>query len=106
MQDGFYFTDSTLYSSAAVNLVENGEFGESYTRPPVYPVFLAGIYTPFGQKIIAIRIVQAVIGACLAIVIANLAMRIGGPGVGPQGFYGAHTRWGSLSQAWCTQPAW
>ena len=82
MWDGFYFADSVYYSAAAVNLVENGEFGASYKRPPVYPVFLAGIYALFGQKIIAIRIVEAVIGACLAILIAIIARRIGGATVG------------------------
>ena len=30
MQDGFYFADSVKYSAAAVNLLANGEFGESY----------------------------------------------------------------------------
>lgn len=57
MQEGFYFGDSVQYSAAAVNLLANGEFGESYTRPPVYPVFLAGIYAVFGYKMLAVRAV-------------------------------------------------
>ena len=44
LQDGFYFPDSIEYSNAAVNILQNGEFGEKYNRPPGYPVFLAAIY--------------------------------------------------------------
>ena len=78
MQDGFYFADSVKYSAAAVNLLANGELGEKYTRPPVYPVFLAGIYAVFGEKILAVRVVESVLGAGLAVMIAILAGRIGG----------------------------
>jgi len=82
MQNGFYFVDSVKYSAAAVSLLKNGEFGEKYTRPPVYPVFLAGIYAVFGEKILAVRIVESVLGAGLAVLIALLVMRIGGAQVG------------------------
>ena len=82
LQDGFYFLDSPVYSTAAVNLVTNGEFGETYTRPPIYPLFLAGIYAVFGEKILAVRMVESVLGAGLAVLIAILAGRIGGAQVG------------------------
>jgi 4-amino-4-deoxy-L-arabinose transferase-like glycosyltransferase len=82
MQNGFYFGDSVKYSAAAMNLLANGEFGEKYTRSPVYPVFLAGIYALFGEKILAVRIVESVLGAGLAVLIAVLAARIGGAQVG------------------------
>jgi len=82
MQDGFYFPDSVDYSRAAAKLIANGEFGESYMRGPVYPLFLGVIYGLFGQDIIVIRIVQSVIGACIAVLIAIMARRIGGQEVG------------------------
>ncbi len=82
LQNGFYLPDSLAYSTAAINLTTDGEFGETYRRPPAYPVFLAGIYTVFGQHILAIRIVQALIGAFLAVGIAIMGQRIGGEGVG------------------------
>jgi len=50
MQEVFHFFDSVRYSTAAVILLTHGEFGEAYTRPPVYPVFPAGIYAVFGEK--------------------------------------------------------
>ena len=44
LQDGFYFPDSIVYSSEAVSLITNGELGNTYDRPPGYPVFLAAIF--------------------------------------------------------------
>ncbi len=82
MKEGFYFFDSVRYSTAAVNLLANGGFGEGYTRAPVYPVFLAGIYALFGEKILAVRIAESVLGAALAVLIAVLAGRIAGAKVG------------------------
>jgi 4-amino-4-deoxy-L-arabinose transferase-like glycosyltransferase len=82
LTDGFYFPDSVDYSKAAVNLLMKGEFGETYRRSPLYPVFLAGIYALFGEKIAPVRMVEALLGACLAVVIALIAGRIAGAQVG------------------------
>jgi 4-amino-4-deoxy-L-arabinose transferase-like glycosyltransferase len=85
LQDGFYFSDSVDYSTAAVHLIANGAFGEAYRNCPAYPVFLAANYALFGQEIIVIRLVEALVGACLAVVIAIIARRIGGKEVGALG---------------------
>jgi 4-amino-4-deoxy-L-arabinose transferase-like glycosyltransferase len=82
IQDGFYFYDSVAYSAAAAELLQTGEFAPAYTRNPVYPVFLAGVYGLFGQSILAVRIVESVLGAGLAVLIAVLAGRIAGTVVG------------------------
>jgi 4-amino-4-deoxy-L-arabinose transferase-like glycosyltransferase len=78
LQDGFYFLDSVEYSRAAVSLLMNGDLGEAYHRPPGYPVFLAGIYLFFGEGILAVRMVESVMGALLAVVIALIGRRVGG----------------------------
>jgi 4-amino-4-deoxy-L-arabinose transferase-like glycosyltransferase len=82
LQDGFYFPDSISYSGAAVKLINNGELGEIYDRPPGYPVFLAAIYLLFGESILAIRMVESMLGAFLAVIIALIGDRIGGKPVG------------------------
>jgi 4-amino-4-deoxy-L-arabinose transferase-like glycosyltransferase len=82
LQDGFYFPDSIEYSGAAVSLITHGELGQSYDRPPGYAVFLAGIYSFFGQSILTVRIVEMVVGSLLAVIIAVLGRRIGGQIVG------------------------
>jgi 4-amino-4-deoxy-L-arabinose transferase-like glycosyltransferase len=82
LQNGFYFPDSLDYSKAATNLLAHGTFGEGYNRPPMYPLVLAAIYALFGQHIVAIRLVQAVMGAGIAVMIALIARRLGSKGVG------------------------
>jgi 4-amino-4-deoxy-L-arabinose transferase-like glycosyltransferase len=77
LQNGFYFPDSVDYSTAAVSLITNGEVGESYDRPPGYAAFLAGIYMFFGESIFAVRIIESLIGAFLAVVIALIGRRLG-----------------------------
>lgn len=82
LQDGYYFPDSVIYSDAAISLLTTGSLGNSYDRPPGYAVFLSGIFFLFGESILAIRIVEGVIGGLLAVVIAIIARRIGGATVG------------------------
>jgi 4-amino-4-deoxy-L-arabinose transferase-like glycosyltransferase len=48
----------------------------------MYPLVLAAIYALFGQHIVAIRLVQAVMGACIAVLIALIAHRIGSKSAG------------------------
>ena len=77
-QDGFYFPDSLSYSRTAVNLVEQGEFGAQFGRAPGYPVFIAGVYALFGESIFAVRLLESVMGAFLAVIIAVVGRRAGG----------------------------
>ena len=81
-QDGFYFPDSTSYSQAAINLIRDGGFGARYDRAPGYPLFLAGVYALIGESIFAVRAVESLMGAFLAVIIAVLGRRIGGEIVG------------------------
>ncbi len=69
--------DASGYDKMAVNLVSGNGFAELKNgvispvayRPPVYPLFLAGIYSIFGHSYIAVKIIQALIGALFCIVI-------------------------------------
>jgi 4-amino-4-deoxy-L-arabinose transferase-like glycosyltransferase len=81
-QEGFYFPDSLEYSKAALSLLSAGEFAANYDRAPAYPAFLAGVYLLFGESIFAIRVVESLMGAFLAVVIATLGRRVGGEIVG------------------------
>lgn len=77
-QDGFYFPDSISYSRTAVKLIEHGEFGSTFGRAPGYPVFLAAVYALFGENIFAVRAVESLMGALLAVMIAVVGKRSGG----------------------------
>jgi 4-amino-4-deoxy-L-arabinose transferase-like glycosyltransferase len=45
-------------------------------------VFLAAVYLLFGESILAIRLVESFMGACLAVIMAALGRRVGGEIVG------------------------
>lgn len=82
LQAGFYFADEPIYTAAARHLLAAGEFPADYERAPLYPLFLAGVYAVVGDGINATRIVQAALGAGIAVLIAMVARRGGQPAVG------------------------
>jgi len=64
----YYFEDTIHYYTAAVNIVENGTFGQDPEKPnqpftlePVYSIVLAGIIFIFGKSFLAIRLMQSII---------------------------------------------
>ncbi|NOZ19557.1 MAG: glycosyltransferase family 39 protein [Planctomycetes bacterium] len=75
-EEALYFPDSKTYDAIAQNfragkgliLDENWKV----TRPPLYPVFLAGCTEVFGHRIGAVRVVQAVLGAFVCVLVVLL----------------------------------
>jgi 4-amino-4-deoxy-L-arabinose transferase-like glycosyltransferase len=77
-----------FYRRTAANLVAgDGLFfrytalpGESWTnRPPLYPLFLAGLQTVFGDSAVAVVLAQSALGAASVLLVALLALRLAGP---------------------------
>jgi len=70
-------SDDKEYDEMAVNLTSGNGFSQLINdsvrpvtrRVPVYPLFLAFIYSIFGHSYIAVKIIQAVIGALFCIII-------------------------------------
>jgi tetratricopeptide (TPR) repeat protein len=52
--------------------------GHAFFRAPLYPFFLSLIYRVFGHDLLAVRIVQAVVGASTVAALAGCGWRIGG----------------------------
>ena len=73
---GFYFSDTRHYDGAAVNLVSGDGFGEKYNRAPLYPVFMALVYSITGHSFTAVRIVEALLGVLLCVLVFHIAKRI------------------------------
>ncbi len=82
LQPGFYFWDSVKYDRAAVHLINDGNFGPEYDRSPAYPLFLAGIYLVLGKSILTVRLVEALLGGLIAVLIAVIGKKTLGPASG------------------------
>jgi 4-amino-4-deoxy-L-arabinose transferase-like glycosyltransferase len=75
--------DAADYDRIAVNLAE----GRGYTsdgvsptafRPPLFPLFLAGVYSLFGHSYGAVRVLQAILGAASCVLIFVIVDRLYG----------------------------
>ncbi|MBN1464529.1 glycosyltransferase family 39 protein, partial [candidate division KSB1 bacterium] len=73
--NGFYFSDTRHYDSAALSLLSGDGFGDKYNRSPVYPVFMALIYAVFGHSFVAVRFAETVLGVLLVWLIYQIARK-------------------------------
>jgi len=88
LEEKWYFYDTVHYDKAARSILAGEGFGTgyhfssieefsgAYSLPPVYPVFLAGIYAVTGQNFFAVRIVQAILGALLCLVMFLIGQKV------------------------------
>lgn len=79
--------DEVDYNRLAVSLAEGRGFvtdrGEpTATRPPLFPLLLAGLYRVFGPSVAAARMLQIALGALIVLLLYALARRIFSPSVG------------------------
>ena len=80
------FKDAATYSWPAWNLVNGNGFSldkqppyhPTARRGPVYPLFLAAIYSFFGRNYLVVRLVQAFIGAMTCLLVYPFARRLFG----------------------------
>ena len=73
--DGFYFSDTRHYDTAALHLLAGDGFGEKYNRSPVYPVYMALTYAVFGHSFVAMRFVETLLGVFLVWLIYHIARK-------------------------------
>ena len=76
--DGYYFSDTRHYDSAAISILEGEGFGERYSRSPLYPIFMAIVYAVLGHSFTAMRIVEALLGVLLIWFVFHIAKKIFG----------------------------
>ena len=69
----YYFSDTRHYDKAAKSLIAGEGFGEKFPRAPLYPIVMAAVYGLFGSSFLAMRLVEAVVGTLLCLVIYRLA---------------------------------
>jgi 4-amino-4-deoxy-L-arabinose transferase-like glycosyltransferase len=81
LQPRFFWFDGEQYSRLAKGLLEHGAYLNDRGRPtaywpPGYPLFLAAVYRLFGVNIVAVRVVQCLIGAGTVAVVHRIAGRV------------------------------
>ena len=54
--------DGLEYEGVARSLLEHGTYGHQTLRPPGYPTLIAAVYAVFGENLLALRVVEAVLG--------------------------------------------
>jgi 4-amino-4-deoxy-L-arabinose transferase-like glycosyltransferase len=77
----FLWFDGEHYSRMATGLLEHGTYLNDRGRPsaywpPGYPLFMAAIYKLFGVSLVAVRVVQCVLGAGTVAVVHRIASRV------------------------------
>ncbi|MDP8230812.1 MAG: glycosyltransferase family 39 protein [Candidatus Gorgyraea atricola] len=71
------YADARVYDNLAVNIMSGHGFTQvvdgprvpTSNRMPMYPLFLAGVYSVCGHSYLAVRIIQAILGALFCVVI-------------------------------------
>ena len=81
-RDNGDFADSIDYITAARMLLENGSYpaagGLNFFRAPLFPLFMAGVWSITGESFFAVKIVQAVLHALTALMIFRSAKLLTG----------------------------
>src|SRR3989338_3020348 len=70
-------SDAAVFDNIAMNIISGnglsmdimGEKVHTSFRPPFFPLFLAGVYAIFGHSYVAVKVIQAILGAAFCIVI-------------------------------------
>lgn len=77
-----HIEDERDYHALAVNLVRHGEYGFApgeltSLRPPLYPLFVAGIYALFGvENLAAVRFIQGMLSLLTVVVVYALGCSV------------------------------
>jgi hypothetical protein len=69
------FIDGREYESVALSLLEHGDFGGNVLRSPGYPTLMAAVWAVTGRDLLALRIVESLIGAFSVWLLARAGIR-------------------------------
>ena len=72
------WSDGVEYEQIGRSLVEHGTYGLQTLRPPGYPTLIAAVYAVFGPHLLALRLVEVVIGTIAVGLIGVIGARLFG----------------------------
>jgi 4-amino-4-deoxy-L-arabinose transferase-like glycosyltransferase len=76
------WSDGREYDEMARLLVEHGSYGIRTLRAPGYPTLIAAVYRVFGESLLALRLVEAVLGTITVGLLGLIGSRRFGRGAG------------------------
>jgi len=74
--------DGLEFEAVGRSLVEHGTYGLQTLRPPGYPTLIAAVYALFGPRLLALRLVEAVLGVVSVAVVGRVGADLFGPRAG------------------------
>jgi len=69
------WSDGRQYEEVALSLLRHQRYGMQALRPPGYPTFMAAVWSMTGHDLLALRLVEAVLGALAVAAIAWIGAR-------------------------------
>lgn len=72
------WADGREYDAVARLLVDHGTYGLQALRPPGYPTLIAAVYSVFGKNLLALRLVEVVLGTLSVALIGLIGTRLFG----------------------------
>ena len=69
------WSDGREYEQVALSLLHHTGYGVQTLRPPGYPTFMAAVWSVTGHDLLALRLVEAVLGALAVAAIARIGAR-------------------------------
>ncbi len=75
----YWFLARTIRQGAPYDIIEWGSIHHFALRTPGYPIFLAACQTILGEQPLAVRLVQAVLGALVVWLVYQLTRRLAAP---------------------------
>ena len=73
---GYDIIGWNLANGNGFSMAESAPFTPTARRGPIYPLFLASIFSVFGHNYLAVRLAQGVIGALMALVVFQIAQGV------------------------------
>ncbi|HYN63679.1 MAG TPA: glycosyltransferase family 39 protein, partial [Candidatus Limnocylindrales bacterium] len=74
--------DGREYEAIARSLVEHGTYGGQSLRPPGYPTLMAAVFSAFGPSLLALRLVEALLGTAAVGIVGAVGSSVFGPTAG------------------------
>jgi tetratricopeptide (TPR) repeat protein len=71
-----FMSDSNMYMSWAMSIIEGKEFVKVFHNAPLYPYFIAAIFRLFGTSMLSVLLIQAILGTLNCLLVYGLTLKL------------------------------